>query len=229
MGNTKTYDFENKPKLGSGIYTAGDISRILQIKETKVRRWIKVYWDGELGTEYGQQYSWNITGNRAVSFHTMVEFYIMLLFSEVGVAPMAVTRAHQELSKMFNTPFPFARKEVLQNIQVSGKDIYIEINGNIQQLNGTRQLALRLIKQFYRNLDFDKDEIATRFWPMGKETAVVVDPARKFGSPVLADNNIYPETLYQHFLAGDPVNYLAHIYEISEKEVEDAIKFCKAA
>lgn len=229
MGNTKTYDFENKPKLGNGIYTAGDISRILRIKEEKVRRWIKVYWDGEIGAEYGQLYSWNITGNRAVSFHTMVEFYIMLLFSEVGVAPMAVAKAHKELSQMFNTPFPFARKEVLQNIQVSGRDIYIEIHGNIQQLNGTKQLALRLIQQFYKNLDFDKDEIATRFWPMGKDTSVVVDPSRKFGSPVLADNNIYPETLYQHFLAGDPVNYLAHIYEISEKEVEDAIKFCKAA
>lgn len=229
MDTKTTYDFENKPVLGNGIYTAVDIAKILRIKESKVRRWINVYWDGEIGAQFGEKYSWNITGNRAVSFHTMVEFYIMLLFSEAGVQPKAVIKAHKELSHMFKTPFPFAKKEVLHNIQVSGKDIYIELNENIQQLNGTKQLAFRLIQQFYKNLEFDKDEIATRFWPLGKETAIVVDPSRKFGSPILAENNIYPETLYNHYLAGDPINYLAHIYEISEKEILDAIKFCEAA
>src|SRR5690554_3170435 len=228
MGKTKTYDFENTPQLGKGIYTAGDISKILRIKESKVRRWLKTYWDGKLGEVYGQKYSWNISGNRAVSFHTMVEFYIMLLFSEAGVPPMEVVKAHQQLSEMKGTAFPFAKKEVLKNIRVSGKDIYLEDGENIISLNGTKQLALRLITNFYTNLDFDKENLASRFWPMGKKASIIVDPTRKFGSPVLESHNIYPETLNGHYLAGDSIPYLAHVFEITEKEVKDAIKYCAA-
>ena len=43
------------------------------------------------------------------------------------------------------------------------------------------------------------------------------------------DHNIYPETLHDHFRAGDPINYIAHVYQLEEHEVRDAIDFCQAA
>ncbi len=223
-----TLNFENKPKIGIGIYTSSEISKILRVPYSKVYTWMNKYWDGKLGTIYGSQYSWQAGGTRAVSFHTFVEFYVMMRFSEAGVKPKQVLEAHNELVKMYGTAFPFAHKDVLDGIRCDGKRIFLEtIEGTIE-LNGKKQFELSIIKLFFVRLDFDKDDLASRYWPMGKSKAVIVDPKRKFGRVVLYKRNIYPEVLYSHYKAGDSIIYLSAIYELDKQDVNDAIEYCKA-
>src|SRR5690554_3332414 len=131
-------NFENKPKLGLGIYTATEIAQILRIPYRKVYTWMHKYWDGKLGKEYDTKYSWQMQGTRAVSFHTFIEFYIMMRFSEAGVPPRNVLKAHSELVQMYNTAFPFALKEVLMGIHSDGKQIYFKTKEGIIELNGTK-------------------------------------------------------------------------------------------
>jgi hypothetical protein len=69
--------FENKPQIGQGIYTLRDAATILHLPYAKVHRYVTKYWDGQLGEEFQSQYSWMIEGSRAVSFHTVVELYVM--------------------------------------------------------------------------------------------------------------------------------------------------------
>jgi uncharacterized protein (DUF433 family) len=71
--------------------------------------------------------------------------------------------------------------------------------------------------------------LASRYWPMGKDNSVVVDPERKFGHPVINETNIYPETIYGMVQAGDPPGFIANLYSLTVKEVEDAIAYCSAA
>ncbi len=219
-------NFENTLTIGKGCYTAPEIAHILQIPYDKVRRYMLTYWDGTLGKAFGKKYSWEVDNSRAVSFHTLVEFYVMMQLAEAGVKTKDVLKAHLELSKKHNTAFPFAQKDLLQGINTDGKKIFLTIGEDTLSLDGTNQFNLILIKQFFKNLEFDGAEMASKFWPMGKGTSVVVDPHRKFGHPVLNSKNIYPEVLHNHILAGDPIPYIALIFEISEKEVEDAIQYC---
>lgn len=222
--------FENTLKIGQGIYTRRDIADILRQPYQKVSRWINVYWDGKLGKEYNDCYSWRTDGSQAVSFHTLVEFYLMMLFGEAGVPPRRVMAAHKELSVMYDTAFPFAKREVLDNLHTDNQRIYFKTpDGDIVTLDGTRQLNLKFVKLFFKKLDFDQDNLASKFWPLGKNKAIVIDPARKFGHPVVNGHNVYPETLYGHHKAGDPIAYIAHVYQLQEKEVEDALEFCTAA
>ncbi len=222
-------NFENKPKIGSGIYTASEIASILRVPYRTVYTWMNKYWDGKIGKEFGSKYSWDINGKRAVSFHTFIEFYVMMRFSESGVKPKQVLEAHTELSKMYSTAFPFARKEILKGIRSDGKHIFLKtIEGTIE-LNGTKQFNLDLIEMFFINLEFDKNNLASRFWPIGKEKSILVDPNRRFGHPVIDGKNIFPEIIYNHHQAGDPISYIAHVYQISESEVHHALEYCKAA
>lgn len=78
-------------------------------------------------------------------------------------------------------------------------------------------------------LDFGDNDLASRYWPTGKDSSVVVDPERKFGSPVFNNCNIYPEIFYGMYKAGEPIDFIAHIYEVPRKLVEDAIAYCTAA
>ncbi len=105
-------DLENRLELGNGIYTMADIAHILRLPYYKVYKWVTKYWDKDLGSDFRDSYSWIIdNNNRAVSFHTLIELYVFIQFSEVGVSTRDILKAHKELSGLFKTPFPFAGKK----------------------------------------------------------------------------------------------------------------------
>ena len=86
-----------------------------------------------------------------------------------------------------------------------------------------------MVKSFFKKLDFDNELLAARYWPLGKEKNIVIDPKRKFGHPVVNNSNIYPETLYNLYKGGESIEFISSIYEITTNKVEDAIEYCKAA
>lgn len=221
--------FENKLKLGNGIYTTVEIANILRIPYNKVHLWINKYWDGELGKAYEGNYSWSVDKTKAVGFHTLVEFYVMVQFAEAGVNTRQVLNAHKELSKSFKTPFPFAQKVVLESIHHDGKKIYLSTNGDTLTLDGTKQFNLAFIKLFFKKLEFDSDLLASKYWPLGKEHKIVCDPRHKFGQPVIDGTNIQAEAIYKMYVAKEPVSFIADLYEISEDKVRDAVKLYKTA
>lgn len=221
--------FENKLEIGNGIFTTQEIAQILQLPYHKVRTWITKYWDGELGKFYEQNYSWSVENSKAVGFHTLIEFYVMMQFSEAGVKTKEVLKAHKELAEMFQTNFPFAKEEVLKNIKTDKLKVYLKKNGDTISLDGTKQLNLDLISMFFQNLDFGNDNLASRFWPLGKKHLVVCDPHHKFGQPTISGTNIQSEAIFRMYKANEPIAFIAYIYEVSEKAVKDAIKFHKNA
>ncbi|HLN94438.1 MAG TPA: DUF433 domain-containing protein [Flavobacterium sp.] len=221
--------FENHLQLGNGVFTTQEIAHILRVPYPKVRTWIKEYWDGELGKVYEKNYSWKVGNSTAVGFHTLIEFYVMMQLAEAGVKTRSVLAAHKELAEKFGTTFPFAKKEVLDNISTDGLKIYLRIGSDTITLDGSKQLNLDFIKVFFRNLDFDNDMLAARFWPLGKKHTVVVDPHRKFGQPIVDGTSIQSEAIYRMYLAHEPLSFIAEVYEISVKSVKDAIEFHKSA
>ena len=220
---------ENKLQLGIGIYTVTEIARILNFPRKKVERWLREYWDGELGSEYADNYSWKTENSKAVGFHTLIEFYVMVQFTQAGVKTRKLLDAHKTLAKWYDTPFPFAQKEVLANMKTDKKHIYFQKGDDLITLDNTKQFNLRFIEIFFKNIEFDNNQLAARLWPLGKEKSIVIDPKRKFGHPVIDEHNIYPETINNHIKAGDPAKYVAYVYEITEQQVADAVEYCNAA
>ena len=221
---------ENKPQLGAGIYTVPDIGQILRIPINKVGRWIRTYWDEQLGKEYDSRYSWNIGQTKGVSFHTLVELYVFHQLHLAGIKPSKALLAHKILSEKFNTLFPFANAKVLESLNTDGSRIYLEQDGQtLLTLDKSNQLNFDFIKLFFRLVEFDSSALASRFWPIGKENSIVCDPERQFGHAVIEDTNIYPDVIFSLYKAGEPTKFIAAVYEISEKQVDDAIRYCMAA
>jgi len=222
-------DLANKLKLGSGIYPVNEISKILRLPSYKIHRWINKYWDGELGKEFEQTYSWKTSGSKAVGFHTLIEFYIMMSLTDAGVGTRSILNAHKELSIKYKTPFPFALKQIVNGIKTDGTKIYLKAKDEIVTLDGSRQLNLDFLELFFRKLDFDLDNVASKYWPLGKDKNIVVDPSRKFGSPIINGSNIYPETIYNLHKAKESIEYISFLYNIGKQEILDSIEYCKAA
>lgn len=219
-----------EPVLGNGIYTIPDIATLLRLPNYKVNRWIKTFWDDKLGAKFKQRYSWDIGFTRAINFHTLIEIYTFYQLTQAGVKPSEILKAHEWLSEKENTPYPFAKKDVLQRLRSDGKKVLWEDNEGIRSVDKSAQFYLEIIKPFLKNLDFDNGQLAVRLWPLGKERSIVCDPHHKFGQPVINGTNITADVISDMNRAGDSVEFIAKAYNISPKQVQDAVDYgAKAA
>lgn len=221
---------ENSPQFNTGIYTYPDIARILGIPYAKAQRWLKQYWEGALGQEYSRRYSWVVGNTKAVSFHTMMELRVFYQLNCAGVKPAKILEAHKELVALSGSQFPFATKSILQGLRSDGKQVllYKKKDGTVLSLNGTKQFNMGFVLDLMLKMDFE-DGMASRYWPMGKEHAIICDPKRQFGHPVVGKTNIYPELLASMHRAGDSIRSIAANFNLKPKEVEDSIAFSKQA
>jgi uncharacterized protein (DUF433 family) len=138
--------------------------------------------------------------------------------------------AHEEIAEQLKTPYPFASSKVLSD----GKSIlYTLDDGTVVNANKSKQIALKeIIESFCKKIEFSDTEVAERFWPLGKEKHIIVDPHHQFGQPVIENTNILAETIYNLYKAGESKDFLSRLYALEEKEIEDAIalfNFSKAA
>ena len=219
---------QDKPIFGKGIYTIPDMASILGIPYSKVLRWTNKFWNDRFGSQYQHSYSWNIDLTKAVNFHTLIEIYTFYELSQAGVKTKEILQAHDILSKQFETFYPFATKEILNNIRTDGaKVLFEQQDGSIYTVDACKQFKLGFIREFYKNLEFDSESLAIRFWPIGKERTIVCDPHRQFGQPTISGTNIQAETIYKMFLANEPINFIASLYEVSNQNVIDAIELYK--
>lgn len=216
-----------QPQLGSGIYTIPDISRILRLPQSKVRVWLNDYWNSRFVPNRKRKYSWGEGRDRAVSFYALIEFYTFFQLRKYGVSAQKATRAHESISKYLKTPYPFASSKILTD----GSSVLFSTEANILiNADSTFQLNLkRIVEQFCAKIDFGEDFLAQKFFPIGKENSVVIDPHHQFGQPTIYRTNIPAETLFNYYKGGEKVGFIATLYELSEKEVRDAIAFYSEA
>jgi hypothetical protein len=105
------------------------------------------------------------------------------LLREKGASIQSIMKARENMVKDLKTPYPFASHKVL----LAGSKILYELNDLIISADGSNQINLaEIIKEFAKNLDFDKNNLAIKFWPKGKKNSIVVDPHHQFGQPVMA-------------------------------------------
>ena len=80
--------------------------------------------------------------------------------------------------------------------------------------------------RYLREMEWGKDSFATRWWPGSEpgEGAVVVDPRRAFGAPVITGTGIRTEDVFARFSAGEPLTDLVDDYGLTLAQVEAALR-----
>jgi len=215
-----------KQQLGAGIYTVADISNLLHIPQFKVRRYLNDYWNERLGKRlFNENYTWSADNKiKAVNFYTLIELYTCFHLQELGVKPKEILKSRSAMSKDLKIPYPFASDTLLSD----GKKIWYEFKDSIVKADGSRQTDfVEFIRQFTKKIDFNSGKIAEKFWPDGKESDVVINPHNQFGQPVLNGTNISAEMIYSMYESGEPIDAIGILYDLTSKQVNDAISFYK--
>jgi uncharacterized protein (DUF433 family) len=213
----------HEPKIGEGVYLTSDISEILQLPYSKVRRWMVELWDNRLSES--RKYSFGDSKNRAVNFYTLIEFYTFFQLRLKGVSVQRILSSHKIISSELQTPYPFAT-----NIRTDGRNIWYDYLDELVNANGTQQLDLKaVLSPFLHKIDFGKNNLAEVFYPLDKSRNIVVDPKRQFGQPTISGRNLRVETLKKLFDGGESKKNICLLYDLKPSEVDDALKYYKRA
>lgn len=219
-----------EPAIGAGIYLIKDVSQILHLPYEKVYRWILGYWEDGLDNKY--DYVFGDSNNRAINFYSLIEFYTFFKLRERGVSTLDIRKLHQELSKTLDTPYPFA---VAHDYYVDKKHkrkvfIYYKYLESLIRLDRKKQFSFDfIINDFLDKIEFDDSNFARRYFPIGKDKNVVVDPQRQFGQPTVIGRSIKTQTINSLYIGGESKEDICILYNLTLKDVEDAIQFHNAA
>jgi uncharacterized protein (DUF433 family) len=83
----------------------------------------------------------------------------------------------------------------------------------------------RIIIPFLKNLEFGNDQTPVRWWPLGQDQGVALDPKRNFGHPIVFETGVPTLTLARSVEANQSIQEVARWFEISPKAVKEAVVF----
>jgi uncharacterized protein (DUF433 family) len=216
-----------QPEIGQGIYSIPDAAAILDMPINKVRRWVNKYWELEFVKELDpdQAYTWGEQREKAFHFLTLIEIIAVDSFREIGVSFPKIKMAHEMLAELLITPYPFAHAELMSD----GKRIFYEMDASLLEMDQKQQFSFtKLVAPYCKKIEFqNKTKLAERYWPLGKDHNIVVDPHHSFGQPVITGTNTTAEAVMNMLKAGDSPELIASVYEVNRKDVEDALAFMK--
>ena len=216
-----------KPEIGKGIYSIPDAATILDLPKDKVRRWVKKYWEMEFvkSNITDSEYTWGENRGKAFNFYTLIEIIAVHSFREIGVSFPKIKLAHEQLSGMLKTDYPFAHAELMSD----GKRIFYEYDTSLLEMDQKQQFSFtKLVAPYCKKIDFQKKtRLAERFWPLGKHHDVIVDPHHHFGQPVILGTNISVYTIINMLRAGEDPEFIATVYGLSDENIEDARLYMK--
>ena len=217
----------NISPFASGVYTLPDAAHILGINLPKLRTWVAGVSTGETRHMPAGKFITRASGkNKHFNFYMLIELFIVAQLRQSGMRMATVRKSREELSLKFGTPYPFALKGLLTD----GNKLLKEIGNDalLELASGGQVVFETIIKPFCKKLDFDAaSSLATRFFPLGHDKFVVVDPRHAFGRPVVTGTNIATETLASLINGGETLESVALMYDLPLEKVNDAWQYEK--
>lgn len=217
-----------KSKLGHGVYTIPDISKLLGIDRRKVNRYISEYWDERTGRKlFNDSYTWKADNSaKAVNFYVLIELFSFFKLQELGVKTRKILKSREQMAEELKVEYPFASAPLLTD----GNKIWYKFEEDIVNADGSSQTNfVKIIESFAQKVDFRPDNLAERFYPAGKSNSIVVDPHHQFGQPVIKGTNVNTEVIFSMYQSGEPIKAIGILYDLTEKEVNDAVNFYRKA
>lgn len=212
------------------LYSAAEAARFLRLPASTVRAW-----------SFGQGYKFKgqsrrflpvinaaDPSGRRLSFVNLVELLVLAAIRrEHDVKLKQVRSAVEFLRERFPSEHPLADNQ----FQTDGIDLFLEKYGDLLNISRDGQIALKQVIESYLQL-VERDASGVPFklhLPRRANTpeplaAVVIDPERGFGRPVLDGRGIRTDVVVERFIAGESIASLAADYGLDPAMIEDIVR-----
>lgn len=223
---------QSRDVLGVGIYSFADAARFIGAESGELRRWMTGYTRSRKGEKKNYPPLWQPQLAEAaiegIGFRDLIELRFVRVFVAAGVPLLLIRQAIEELQERLGNEYPFTST----NFKTDGRRIFMEMLDD----NGDKALVDVVCRQnvmpkvigpsLREGVVLNVDDEATRWYPMHRSKAVVLDPGRSFGQPILTTSGVPTVAVANAVKAeGGDVGRVARLYEISTADVRRAMAF----
>lgn len=235
-GGTQTISEKPLGATGGGIYTLAFAARILGVQAAKLRRWVEGYSYLIHGEKHRPSAQPPIVRSSlprlenvtALSFLELVELGVVHSLVGSGVSLQHIRLAHKAAAQVFKTTHPFAMKK----IYTDGKKVishppFPTKSSDFIELTKNRNLQLQfgaIVAPFLEKVEYSsRTDEAHRYWPLGENHLVVLDPLLAFGAPTIAGTRLRTASIVRHARV-ESVKSAMSTFGILKDQVEAAIE-----
>jgi len=220
--------------IGHGVYSMADAERLTGVPARNLRRWARGYTYVYRGAE---RHSPPIIGtgleqrelDPILEFRDIIEVRFLTAFRKAGVSWNVIRRVASRVHEVIEHTHPFATRV----FRTDGRTILLELISEDQidhrlvdllrdQYEWDRLVQAHLVAE---RVEFSDAQEPIRWWPLGSDRRVVVDPARAFGAPIVSREGVQTYLLAKAVGIEGDAALVASWYNVEPDAVQDAIAF----
>ncbi len=212
------------PSVNRPLYSFAEADRIIKVTPGTSRRWLKGYhfwYDNErhemppVTPDLGEQ--------DAVSFVDLMEVAAISRLRKRGFSFKRVRQINAYCRVYLHEPRPL----VTQRFKVAGHDIFLDADFDVLVEVGREAGMLawkEVLEPFLKDVEYE-NELARRWWPLGRNYMVVVDPDYGFGLPVVEGTGTRTEIIAERYRAGDSTEEITYDFGVTPNQIQDALRW----
>jgi len=216
------------------MYTVSEAAHLAGVSPKTIRRWLF----GEVPDKrYPELKTPPVLGDREVSpyvsFLTLVEIVVAWDFRTVSRVRLDVVReAHSNLSKETRIEYPFAHIDletlgghIVRWIGSNGSSSAQAVDAPHQRsLPGLAERIRKSAEQRVNELDY-KQKLASRWYPVGKNVPIVVDPLFSAGLPTIIDRGVTVDAIRRRWREDQKIEFIADDLQVDPDLIEQVLRY----
>jgi uncharacterized protein (DUF433 family) len=215
--------------IGLGLYSPAEASGLTNVPSRKIIRWLRGH--AIDGKEYRPLWKSQLEGVPGdapyLSFLDLIQLRVVDAFIREGLSPQKVRRAIEYGTEIVSSDYPFANAK----FRTDGKTVILHVLSSddgddklIDLFKGGQYLMHKVIEPSLKGLEFE-DDIAARWWPLGRAKGIVVDPKRQFGQPIDDATGVPTSVLAQAARAEGSAANASKLFMVPTSSVNRAVAF----
>ncbi len=212
-------DVVNRP-----LYTYSEADYLADVSRGTSKRWLAGY---EYRNRRGSRVRKPPVTRRthldaAVSFVDLLEVAAIGRLKAFGFSLGQIRSIVDNCQRILDVPRPLTTLR----FKIGGREIFVERHDDLLEVGRRRgmQAWKQVLQPFLDDLEYAQ-EVAHRWWPLGRSNPIVIDPEYAYGLPVIANSGIRTEIVLERFQAGDLDERIADDFNVSTIEVQRALQF----
>jgi uncharacterized protein (DUF433 family)/DNA-binding transcriptional MerR regulator len=217
--------------LGVGIYTVREAALLTHVSSDAIKRWLWGYrHTSARGDTKRQEPLWTsqvpiIDDVKALGFRDLIEIKFVSHFRERGISLQSIRKTIDLATELLAQSYPLSSVR----FKSRGGSIFAEVLEEEEKKIVfdlyTGQLLLSFMwDKLYDALEYSEYDELSRWYPLGKNRRVVVDPKRSFGRPISLEG-IPTAILASALRTEKTVENVVHWYGVDPASVRDADEY----
>ena len=206
------------------MYSFAEVAHLSHVSVSTVRNWLRGY-----STEQGEVqplFKKHPAEEKTCSFLQLVEIIVAANFRKAEHRSFRIVRqAYDNAQRLFELDYPFASIELKA---IGGRIVHIMRvpEASLQAIDQPQQYTIPgLVQQILtEQIEYEYD-LASRWYPIGKNGPIVVDPRISAGLPVIKGRGITVEAIYKRFKADQDMAFIERDFALQRGTVEKIIRF----